>query len=102
MLFQITMFPTDGKSESASAAVSKVLDIIDNSGLPYKMSPMSTVIEGDWEEVIDLVNKCRLKLREQHSRLYIVMTVDDREGAIGSITGKVESVEKKLGRKVKG
>lgn len=101
MLFQVTIFPTDSETQSVSEAVSQVIDIIDKSGMPYKTSSMSTIIEGDWPEVTDLVNKCRLKLRERHSRLYIIMMVDDRKGAKNRITGKIESVEKRLGRKVK-
>lgn len=101
MLFQLTIFPTDNKSESVSEAVSQVIDLIDKSGLPYKMSSMSTTIEGEWQPVMALINEARLKLRKTHSRLYIVIAVDDREGAQNRLEGKVESVEKRLGRKVK-
>ena len=101
MLFQFTIFPTDDKSESASEAVSQVIDLIDKSGLPYKTSAMSTIIEGEWRTVTALINKCRLKLLKRHSRLYMVITVDDRKGAKGRLTGKINSIEKRLGRKVK-
>ena len=101
MLFQVTIFPTDNKSESASKAVSQVIDMIDKSGLPYKTSAMSTIIEGDWPPVMALINKCRLKLLKRHSRLYIVITIDGRKGVKGRITGKIDSIDKRLGRKVK-
>lgn len=100
MLFQVTIFPTDNKSESVSKAVSQVIDLIDKSGLPYKTSAMSTIIEGEWQPVIALINEARLKLRKTYSRLYIVIAVDDREAAQNRLDGKVESVEKLLGRKV--
>ncbi len=104
MLFQLTMFPTSKKSASGSASkdVAKVIDIIDKSGLPYKMSAMSTVIEGEWEPVMKVINKARLMLRRNgHERIYIIITIDDRKGAKKRITGKVESVEKQLGREVR-
>jgi len=101
MVFQLTVFPTDNKSESVSEAVAQVIDLIDKSGLPYKTTAMSTLIEGDWQPVMALINEARLKLRKTHSRLYIVIAVDDREGATNRLTGKIESVEKRLGRKVK-
>ena len=94
------MFPTGG-SESASGEVSKIIDIIDRSGLPYKTSSMSTVIEGDWDEIMDLINNCRLKLRESNSRVYMVLSMDDRKDAQGRLTGKVASLEKQLNRKIK-
>lgn len=100
MLFQVTIFPTDNKSESASEAVAQVIDLIDKSGLPYKSSAMATVIEGEWQPVMAIINEARLKLKKSHSRLYIVISVDDREGAENRLAGKIESVEKQLGRKV--
>lgn len=100
MLFQVSMFPTSKGTPSASSDVAKVIDIIDRSGLPYRLSAMSTVIEGSWEKVMPVLNRARKMLRRRHSRVYIVMTIDDRKGARGRLVGKVDSVEKKLGRKV--
>ncbi|MCK4573374.1 MAG: MTH1187 family thiamine-binding protein [candidate division Zixibacteria bacterium] len=99
MLFQLAMFPTD-TGASVSADVAKVINIIDKSGLPYKLSAMSTIIEGEWEPVMKVINKARLMLRRNHSRIYIVMTIDDRKGAKKRLTGKIESIEKRLGREV--
>jgi uncharacterized protein (TIGR00106 family) len=103
MLFQLTMFPSarPGKATSVSAAVSQVIGIIDKSGLPYKVGPMSTTIEGGWDEVMAVINKGRLSLRRKYPRVYISITVDDRKGATKRLTGKVESIEKQLGRQVK-
>ncbi len=100
MLFQVSMFPTSKGGTSASADVARVIDIIDKSGLPYKFGPMSTAIEGSWDEVLAVINKARLALRRKYSRVYIVMSIDDRKGARGRLTGKTASVEKKLGREV--
>ena len=101
MIFQLTIFPTDKGQAGVSTDIASVIDIIDSSGLPYKTNAMSTIIEGNWDEVMALINKARLKLKETCSRLYIVITVDDREGAGNRLEGKVESLESKLGRKVK-
>ncbi len=103
MLFQLTMFPTTKSSAapSSSEAVAKVIDIIDKSGLAYKLGPMSTTIEGGWDEVMAVINKARLRLRREYPRLYISITIDDRKGAKKKrISGKIESVEKRLKRKV--
>lgn len=101
MLFQLTMFPTGRHGESVSTDVAKVIDIIDKSGLPYKLTPMCTIIEGEWEPVMKVINKARLMLRRKgHGRIYISITVDDRKGAKRRIIGKVESIEKKLKREV--
>ncbi len=100
MLIQFSIFPTGG-GDSISGEVSKVIDIIDNSGLTYKTSSMSTVIEGEWDQIMPVLNKCRLKLKENNSRVYMVLTMDDRKGAKNRIDGKIESIEKKLNRKIR-
>jgi len=102
MLFQVTMFPTSKGSASASEDVARVIDIIDKSGLPYKLTAMATVIEGEWDRVMEVLNKARLMLRRRgHERIYISITIDDRKGAKNRLTGKIKSVEEKLGREVK-
>jgi len=100
MLIQFSIFPT-GSGESISGEVSKVIDIIDKSGLVYKTSSMATVIEGEWDEIMPVINQCRLKLKENHNRVYMVLTMDDRKGAKNRIEGKIKSLEKKLKREIK-
>lgn len=100
MLFQLVMFPTDKKGASVSEDVARVIDIIDKSGLPYRLTAMSTIIEGDWGPVMKVINRARLMLRRRHSRVYIIITIDDRKGARNRLTGKIKSVEKRLGREV--
>ncbi len=100
MLVQFSMFPV-GNKESASGEVAKIIDIIDKSGLPYKSTAMATIIEGDWDKIMGLVNKCRLKLRKSNNRVYMILTMDDRGGARKRLTGKVSAIENKLGRKIK-
>ncbi|MEW6413054.1 MAG: MTH1187 family thiamine-binding protein [Candidatus Zixiibacteriota bacterium] len=102
MLFQLSMFPTSRRSSSVSKEVAKVIDIIDKSGLPYKLTAMSTIIEGEWEPVMKVINKARLALRRRgHDRIYIIINIDDRKGAKNRLAGKVESIEKRLRREIK-
>lgn len=99
MLAQISMFPL-GKSSGMSEDVADVIRIIENSGLPYQLTSMGTLIEGEWDEVISLIGTCRKKLLENHERIYLVMKVDDHKGVTGKLRGKIGSVEKRLGHEV--
>ncbi|MDQ7067885.1 MAG: thiamine-binding protein [Sulfurimonas sp.] len=49
VLVEFSMFPTssDGREGGASVSksVSKIIDAIDKSGVPYQLTPMGTVIE---------------------------------------------------------
>jgi len=99
MLAQFAIFPV-GAKESLSEDVAKMLDIIDASGLSYKFTPMSTVVEGGWDEVMALIKKCRDTMCRSNNRVYVSIVIDDRAGAENRLAGKVESVESKLNRKL--
>lgn len=100
MLAQFSVFPV-GLSESLSKDVAKILDIIDDSGLSYQFTAMSTIVEGDWDDVMALIKKCRDAMKESHGRVYVSITVDDRGDAKQRLKGKVESVENILNRKLR-
>ena len=57
VLLEFSMSPMD-KGESVSAQVSRSLKIIDDSGVPYRLNPMGTVLEGEFDEVIGVVKQC--------------------------------------------
>jgi uncharacterized protein (TIGR00106 family) len=90
-----------GKGESVSPYVARCLEIVEASGLDYRMHAMGTVIEGEWNEVFEVVTKCYEALRSDSPRISCAIKIDAREGAAGRLVSKVESVEKKLGRKLK-
>lgn len=100
MLAIFSTFPV-GKSESLSKEVAEIIGIIEDSGIECQTTAMGTLVEGEWDEIMDLVKKCHDKLRETSGRVYTKITIDDREGATGRLKGKVASVEKHLGREVK-
>jgi uncharacterized protein (TIGR00106 family) len=99
MLAQFSIFPVGGK-ESLAEDVAKILDIVDNSGLSYKFTPMATIVEGEWDEVMALVKECRDTMRRSNNRIYISIVIDDRKGATNRLSGKVKSVETVLKRKL--
>lgn len=97
MVVQFSTFPVGGQ-ESVSAEISKVIQVIIDSGLPYKVTPMSTIVEGDWDQVMSLIKACHALLAAHHNRVYTAITIDDRRGATHRLQGKLESVASKLGR----
>jgi uncharacterized protein (TIGR00106 family) len=100
MLAQFSIVPL-GTGSSISDKLSIVLKIIDDSGMPYKINPMGTVVEGEWEEIMGLINRCRQELLKTEQRVLISISIDDRKGATDRLTQKVASVERKLGRTLK-
>ena len=99
MLFEFSMSPF-GKGESVSKYVSRSLDIIDRSGVPYRLNPMGTVLEGEWDEVVGVVKQCLDRMTEDCDRVTCTMKFDWRRGATRRLESKIASVEKKLGREL--
>ena len=95
VIVDFSIFPV-GKGESVSAYVSKAVKIIKESGLPHKLGPMGTSIEGEWDEVMALVGRCFEALKEDCSRVYMTFKVDYRKGASGRMENKIQSIESKM------
>ena len=100
ILLEFSMSPL-GKGESVSKYVSRSLDIIDNSGVPYRLNPMGTVLEGEWDEVFAVVRKCYERMKKDCNRISCSIKVDYRKGHSGRLVSKVASVEKTLKRAIK-
>ncbi len=99
-LVEFAMFPTE-KTQSKSAFVARVLDIVDKSGLSYQLTPMGTIIEAETVgEVFTVIEAAYAELQEDCSRIYSAIKIDYREGPVGRLNKKVNSVEEKLGRKL--
>jgi len=93
------MTPMD-KGESVSRYVARSLKIVDESGLPYKMNPMGTVVEGEWDEVFSLIGKCFERMKEDCNRISVNIKVDYRKGKTLRLEGKIDKVEKLVGKEL--
>jgi uncharacterized protein (TIGR00106 family) len=99
VLLEFSMSPL-GKGESVGKYVSRSLDIIDKSGVDYRLNPMGTVLEGEWDEVLRVVTQCYERMKKDCKRISCTIKVDYRKGHSGRLGGKVASVEKRLKRKL--
>lgn len=99
VLLEFSMAP-HGQGESVSAQVARILDVIDKSGVPYQLTPMGTILEGEWAQVIGVVTACFRELERDCQRIGVNLKVDYRQGPAGRLKAKVERVEQRLGRKL--
>jgi len=99
VLLEFSMYPLD-KGESLSKYVARSLDIIDKSGVKYKMNPMSTVLEGEFDDVMNVVRKCYEQMRQDCSRIACRIDIDYRSCRENGLEGKIKSVEEKVGREL--
>lgn len=99
VLLEFSMSPL-GKGESVGKYVARSLDIIDKSGVAYRLNPMGTVLEGEWEQVFAVVQKCYERMKKDCNRISCTIKVDYRKGYSGRLQSKVASIEKTLKRRV--
>jgi len=100
VLLEFSMSPL-GKGESVGKYVARSLEIVDKSGVEYRLNPMGTVLEGEWDEVFGVVRKCYERMKKDCGRISCSIKVDYRKRATGRLQAKVMSVEKRLGRQLK-
>jgi uncharacterized protein (TIGR00106 family) len=100
VLMEFAMFPTD-KGESISEYVSRILKIIDEEGHTYTLTAMGTIVEVDkLDDAMKIVKRAYEQLERDCNRVYSTIKLDVRKGKGGRLKQKIESVEKKVGKKL--
>lgn len=90
-LIDFSIFPV-GKGESVSPYVARVVKIIRDSGLQYQLGPMGTTVEGEWDDLMDVVTRCFKELKKDCARIYMSAKIDYRESGSDRMVSKVKSV----------
>lgn len=89
-----------GVGDSVGELVADAVRIVRESGLPNETNAMFTNIEGEWDEVMDVIHRCVDAVASRAPRVSVVIKVDHRPAAGGdALHGKMETIERELGRK---
>ena len=78
-------------------AVAAAVRVVRQSGLPHHTDSMFTTIEGEWDEVFDVIKRATEAVGAYGTRVSLVLKADIRPGYTGELTGKVERLERALG-----
>ena len=95
MLVAFSVAPL-GTGESVTQAVADAVRVVRESGLPNRTDAMFTTIEGEWDEVMDVVKRATAAAGRHGGRVSLVLKADIRPGHSGELTGKVDRVEAAL------
>ena len=76
--------------------MARSLRIVEASGLDHQLGPMGTVVEGEIEDVLNVIRQCHDAMRADCDRVYLTLAVDSRSGKDGRMASKVRSVEERL------
>lgn len=98
MLVAFSVAPSGGEGPDGSVhdAVAAAVRIVRESGLPNRTSSMFTELEGEWDEVFDVVRRATEAAGAYGSRVSLVLKADVRPGWSGEITGKLDRLEAAL------
>lgn len=97
MIVAISISPSAAdESGGVSDSVAEAVRIIRESGLPCETNAMFTNIEGEWDEVMDVVKRAVEAVAEVAPRVSLVLKADIREGVTNGMTTKLESLESHL------
>lgn len=100
MLAEFSVVPI-GKGESVSQYVAECLKIVEASGIAYKINPMGTVLEGDYDAVMAVIRACHVRVMGICPRVMTTIRIDDRKGVQNALEKKITSVEEKVGKELK-
>ena len=95
MLVAFSVAPSGtGRSDgSVHDAVAAAVRVVRDSGLPSRTTSMFTEIEGEWDEVMDVVKRATDAVGAYGSRVSLVLKADIRPGYTGELDAKIERLE---------
>lgn len=97
MLIAFSIAPgTAGPDGSVHDAVAAAVRVVRESGLPNRTDAMFTTIEGEWDEVFDVVRRATDAVLAHSPRASLVLKADIRPGWTGELEGKVARLEHAL------
>lgn len=98
MLVAFSVAPTTSTAEDGSLAeaVAAAVRVVRESGLPHRLGSMFTEVEGEWDEVMDVVRRATEAVLPFAPRVGLVLKADIRPGHTDMLTGTVERVEQRL------
>src|SRR6187431_1534460 len=94
--FSVAPGGTGNADGSVHDAVAAAVQIVRDSGLPNRTSSMFTEIEGEWDEVFDIVKRATEAVGAYGSRVSLVLKADIRPGRVGELDGKVQRLERAI------
>jgi uncharacterized protein (TIGR00106 family) len=87
-----------GQGESVSPYVARCLEVVAASGLDYRLHAMGTTVEGELDQVLDVVRRCFQALQADCDRISCSIKIDYRKGPGGRLDSKVQKVQALVGR----
>lgn len=96
MIVAFSVTPIGTSDASVADHVADAVRVVRESGLPNRTDAMFTSIEGDWDEVMDVVKRAVDVVLAGTERVSLVLKADIRPGVTGQLDAKVDAIEERL------
>jgi uncharacterized protein (TIGR00106 family) len=96
MIIAFSVTPIGTGSVSVAAEVAEAVRVVRASGLPNRTDAMFTEVEGEWDEVMDVVKGAVEAVLARCERVSLVLKADIRPGTTDAIETKVRAIEELL------
>ncbi len=96
--FSVAPSGTGRADGSVHDAVAAAVKVVRDSGLPHRTTSMFTEIEGEWDEVFDVVKRATDTVAPYGSRVSLVLKADIRPGYTGELDAKIDRLEAAIER----
>lgn len=94
--FSVAPTVTNNPNAEMSEAVSRAVRVVRESGLPHETTAMFTTVEGEWDEVMDVIKRATAAVEEVSPRVSLVIKADIRPGHADMLHQKIDSLNKHL------
>lgn len=94
--FSVAPTVTDNPKAEMSAAVARAVRVVRESGLPHETTAMFTTVEGEWDEVMDVIKRATEAVTAVSPRVSLVIKADIRPGYTDMLHQKIDSLNKHL------
>ena len=91
--FSVAPSGTGRADGSVHDAVAAAVRIVRESGLPNRTTSMFTEIEGEWDEVFQVIRDATDAVADYGSRVSLVLKADIRPGYTGELDAKIDRLE---------
>jgi len=90
MIVQFSVNPMD--SEHISEDIKKITTFLDKIGLDYEVGPIGTSIQGTWDTIMPVIQRCHQMIVRDHARVLTTITIDDHKHKEHSLETSMSSV----------
>jgi len=100
-ILEVSVNPLGTGTSSVSQYVARAVKVLEGEkGINYELTSMGTIVEGDLEQLLALVQKMHEAVFAAGvMRVVTVAKIDDRRDKSTTMSGKMESLKRELGRR---